>query len=59
MQTYEFIFTVYTDNNLMETNSNLTDLRTQITAWDQNQAESMLSAQYGGRVRIWIARRIN
>jgi hypothetical protein len=46
-------FTVYLDDALMESRSDLTDLTTTVTAFMPQQAEAMLRAQYQNRVRIW------
>lgn len=46
-------FSVYLDDALMESRSDLSDLTTVVTAFMPQQAEAMLKAQYNNRVRIW------
>ncbi len=53
MNNYEISFSVYLDDNLMESNSSLQDLKTIIAAQTSFQAEAMIKAQYQNRVRIW------
>ena len=53
LNNYEVRFTVYEDADRQVTNSNLTDLVTTIQAHMPQQAQSMVEAQYGNRVRIW------
>ena len=53
LNNYEVRFTVYEDADRQVTNSNLTDLVTTIQAYMPQQAQSMVEAQYGNRVRIW------
>lgn len=50
---YEVSFTVYLDEDKQQTNSTLTDLKTTVRAGMSQQAQAMVEAQYGGRVRIW------
>ena len=52
-RTWKVSFTVYLDDNLMESTSDLTDLTTHIVAFMPQQAEAMIKAQYQNRVRIW------
>ena len=52
-QVFEVSFTVYTDDERQNTSSNLTDLKTTVTALISQQAQAMVEAQYGGRVRVW------
>lgn len=50
---FEVSFTVYEDADRQVSNSNLTNLKTTVTAFMPQQAQAMIEAQYGGRVRIW------
>ena len=46
-------FSVYLDDAMLESRSDLSDLTTVVTAFMPQQAEAMLKAQYNNRVRIW------
>ena len=46
-------FSVYLDDAMMESRSDLSDLTTVVTAFMPQQAEAMIKAQYNNRVRIW------
>lgn len=46
-------FSVYLDDALLESRSDLSDLTTTISAFMPQQAEAMIKAQYNNRVRIW------
>lgn len=50
---WKISFSVYLDDALMETTSDLNYLNTTVTAFMPQQAEAMLKAQYNNRVRIW------
>lgn len=50
---FEVSFTVYEDAARLSSRSELTDLRTTVRAFMPQQAQAMIEAQYGGRVRVW------
>ena len=56
LKTFEICFTVYLDDYKNETNSSLSFLTTTVTAFISQQAQAMIEAQYGGRVRVWSVR---
>ncbi len=46
-------FTVYTNSEMTETQSDLTNLETVIEAFQPQQAEAQVRAQYNNRAHIW------
>ena len=46
-------FTVYLDDAMNETRSDLTNLETVVEAFQPQQAEAMVRAQYSNRAHIW------
>ena len=58
LKTFEISFTVYYDDAKTQTDSNLTYLKTTVTAVMSQQAHAMIEAQYGGRVQVWSVRQI-
>jgi hypothetical protein len=53
LRNFEIYFTVYEDDALTITNSNLTGPTTVISAFMPQQAEAMVRAQYNNRVEIF------
>jgi hypothetical protein len=49
-------FTVYLNDAMTETQSDLTNLETVVTAFQPSQAEAMVRAQYNNRAHIWYCR---
>ncbi len=49
-------FTVYTNAEMTESRSDLTNLETIVEAFQPDTAEAMVRAQYGGRAHIWYCR---
>jgi hypothetical protein len=58
LHNYEVNFTVYLDEDKMKTNSSLTSLTTRIPAITSTQAQSIIEAQYMGRVRVFSVVRV-
>jgi len=58
LKTFEICFTVYFDDDKNETNSSLSYLTTTVTAFISQQAQSMIEAQYSGRVRVWSVKQL-
>lgn len=46
-------FTVYLDEAQTQTQSDLSNLETVVEAFQPQQAEAMVRAQYGNRAHIW------
>jgi len=59
LRTFEISFTVYYDDAKTQTDSNLSFLTTRIDAFMPQQAEAMISAQYGGRVHVYSCVRVS
>ena len=56
LKTFEISFTVYYDDAKTQTDCNLTNLKTTVTAFMSQQAQAMIEAQYCGRVHVWSVR---
>lgn len=58
LRTFEISFTVYNDDAKTQTDSNLSYLKTTVTAVMSQQAQSMIEAQYAGRAHVWSVRKL-
>jgi hypothetical protein len=58
LRTFEISFTIYYDDAKTQTDSNLSHLKTTVTAVMSQQAQSMIEAQYAGRVHVWSVRQV-
>jgi hypothetical protein len=53
LRNFDIYFTVYEDDAMTITNSNLTGLTTIVSAFMPQQAEAMIRAQYNNRAHIF------
>jgi hypothetical protein len=58
LKTFEISFSVFFDDDRTQTNSSLSYLTTTVTAFISQQAQAMIEAQYGGRVRVWSVKEL-
>ena len=58
LKTFEISFSVFFDDDRTQTDSSLSYLTTTVTAFISQQAQAMVEAQYGGRVRVWSVKQL-
>lgn len=58
LKTFEISFSVFFDDDRTQTDSSLSYLTTTVTAFISQQAQAMIEAQYGGRVRVWSVKQL-
>ncbi len=53
MAQWRVSFTVYNDTDHTSSDSNLSNLTQVVEAFQPQQAQAMVEAQYGGRAHVW------
>ena len=58
LKTFEISFSVFFDDDRTQSDSSLSYLTTTVMAFISQQAQAMIEAQYGGRVRVWSVKQL-